>query len=226
MKAFLAIFFLQLIFLVTLGQSSYTGGLQTEIKPTVSFEKGWKLNGKITTRTLLFEGSSEESIRSISVFERSELEMIMTKKVSQENAIGFGYLIRDEEGVFKQRLIQQFSMSKMASTFNYGHRFRFDETFQKDRDVIFRFRYRINFEKDIYTNPAKNKKTYFFAGNEYLPTLEGDDFMMEMRVFPGVGWKLNDKNKIELGLDYRMENLFTKSHAQVFLFNIAWLPSF
>lgn len=224
MRAFFCIFLLIGLCFSALAQHSYTGGVQTEIKPTVSFKKDWKLNGKITTRTLFFEGSSEESFKGISVFERSELEMIMTKDLSNKSSIGFGYLIRDEESDFKQRFIQQFSISKEATAFKYGHRFRFDETLQKDQDVIYRFRYRFNIEKAL--SKDNNKRTYFFVSNEYLPTLQGDDLSLETRVFPGIGFKLNEKNKVELGIDYRMEDLFTQSHKQIFLLNIAWKPSF
>ena len=218
-------FFLTIAFSVSvLAQHSYTGGVQTEIKPTISFKKDWTLNNKITTRTLLFEGSADEALRGISVFERSELEMILTKGLSETNDVGFGYLIRDEEGDFKQRLIQQFAISKKATSFKYGHRFRFDETFQKNTDIIYRFRYRFNIEKTL--SKKDNRKTYFFASNEYLPTLQGDDLTMEMRGFPGIGFQLNDKQKIEVGLDYRIEQLFTHSHKQLFLLHLAWKPSF
>lgn len=224
MKTLFYTFILVTISFNAWAQHSYTGGLQTEIKPTVSFKKYWKLNGKITTRTLFFEGTSVESFKGISVFERSELEMILTKDLSKKNSIGFGYLIRDEEGDFKQRFIQQFAVSKEATTFKYGHRFRFDETLQKGKDVIYRFRYRFSIEKSL--SKINDKKTYFFVGNEYLPTLQGDDFSLETRIVPGIGFKLNDKNKLELGIDYRMEDLFTQSHKQIFLLNIAWKPSF
>lgn len=211
---------------VTKAQHEYTGGIQTEIKPDFSFNKGWKLNGKITTRTLLFKGSSEESIKGISVFERSELEMIITKKIAQNSGVGFGYLIRDEEGVFKQRLIQQFSTSKKYSNSQLGHRFRFDETFMKEEASIFRFRYRISYERSLGAKSKENSKIYFSISNEYLPTLQNKELALEMRIFPAIGFKLNEKNKLELGIDYRIEELFTSSHKQLYLFNIAWLPSF
>lgn len=220
-------FILVLLFNVsTKAQNKYFGGVQTEIKPSLSFDKGWKLNGKITTRTLFFEGFKGKDTQRMPVFERSELEVIMTKETSTNSGFGLGYLIRDEEGVLKQRLIQQFSTSRKYSYSKLGHRFRFDETFMKEENPIFRFRYRISYMQELGAKKKDDSKTYFSISNEYLPTLQDKNMELEMRIMPALGFILNECNKLELGIDYRIEELFTSSHKQLFLFNIAWLPSF
>lgn len=225
-KAFLFVVLFLFFSISVKGQHRYNGGVQTEIKPSFSFDKGWKVNGKITTRTLLFEGIKGEPTQWNSVFERSELEAILTKQVSTNSGLGLGYLIRDEEGVFKQRIIQQFSTSRKYSSSKLGHRFRFDETFMKEESPIFRFRYRISYIHELGAKKKDDSKTYFSISNEYLPTLQNKKMELEMRIMPALGFKLNERNKLELGIDYRIEELFTASHKQLFLFNVAWLPSF
>lgn len=222
----LTVFFLLTVLSLGAAAQSYVGGLQLEVKPSFDFQKGWKLSTKLSSRTLFFEGSNTESFNTISIYDRTELELVMTKKVSSSNTLGGGYLIRNQKAGVKHRLIQQFSISSKTENLSLGHRFRFDETFQKEKDAIYRFRYRFNLEKPLNSNPEKKGKTYLFVSNEYLPTLQNKDFQFEMRLFPGIGFKLDPKNKIEIGIDYRVEKLFTPTHKQIFLFDIAWLPSF
>lgn len=215
--------FLTLCSLAAIAQSSYTGGVQLEVKPSISFQNDWKLNGKVSSRLMFFEGSSNQSLTGISDYERAELEFILTKKTSSSTSWGGGYLLRNQNGDIKQRLIQQLSIDNTYGNLNLEHRFRFDETFQKDEAIEYRFRYRIGFEKPLNT---KSKKTYVFLNNEYLQSLQDKKFEMELRLLPGVGYKLNDNNKLEAGIDFRVENLFKDSHKQIYLLYLSWSPSF
>lgn len=223
MKAVLVSFLLTLCSLAAIAQSSYTGGIHLEVKPSISFQNDWKLNGRLGSRTLFFEGSKTQSFTNITDYDRTELELVLTKKTSSSGSLGGGYLIRDQKGLTKHRLIQQFSIAKKYENLNLGHRFRFDETFQRSKSVLYRFRYRISIEKPL---SSKSNKTYFILNNEYIPSLQNKDFQMEMRLLPGLGYKLNESNKLEAGIDFRIENLFRKSHKQVYLFYLSWSPSF
>lgn len=111
MKAVLVSVFFTLCSMWAIAQSSYTGGVQLEVKPTFSFQNDWKLNGRIASRTLLFEGSSTQSFTGITNYDRTELELILTKKTSSSTSLGGGYVIRDQKAGIKHRLIQQFSIS-------------------------------------------------------------------------------------------------------------------
>ena len=223
MRVTIIFFLFTLCSSAALAQSSYKGGVQPEVKPSISFQNDWKLNGKISSRVLFFEGSKTQSITGINDYDRTELELILTKKTSSSTSWGGGYLIRNQNGDFKHRLIQQFSIDNDYGDLNLEHRFRFDETFQKGEAVDYRFRYRIGFEKPLN---SKNEKTYIFLNNEYIPSLQKDEFEMELRLLPGIGYKLNDNNKLEVGIDFRIENLFKDSHKQIYLLNLSWSPSF
>jgi hypothetical protein len=206
-----------------IAQSSYTGGVQLEVKPTFSFQNDWKLNGRLASRTLLFEGSRTQSFTGISNYDRTELELVLTKKTSSSTSLGGGYLIRDQKSGIKHRLIQQFSISKKYEKLSLGHRFRFDETFQTGKATLYRFRYRIGIEKSLNWN---NGKMSFFLNNEYIPSLQNEMVKMEARLFPGLSYKVNENNKLDFGLDYRIENLFTKTNKQVYLLYLSWNPNF
>lgn len=223
MKAVLVSVFFTLCSMWAIAQSSYTGGVQLEVKPTFSFQNDWKLNGRIASRTLLFEGSSTQSFTGITNYDRTELELILTKKTSSSTSLGGGYVIRDQKAGIKHRLIQQFSISKKYEKLSLTHRFRFDETFQTGKATLYRFRYRIGIEKPLNWNDGKMS---FFLNNEYIPSLQNELVKMEVRLLPGLSYKLNEYNKLDFGLDYRTENLFTETNKQVYLLYLSWSPNF
>jgi hypothetical protein len=66
----------------------------------------------------------------------------------------------------------------------------------------------------------------FFLNNEYIPSLQNEMVKMEARLFPGLSYKVNENNKLDFGLDYRIENLFTKTNKQVYLLYLSWNPNF
>lgn len=223
MKTAIVSFILTVGSLAAMAQSSYSGGLLTEVKPVLSFQNGWKLNTKIAARTYFFEGPNKDPLAKIVNLERTELELVLTKKTSSSTSLGGGYLIRDQKGVIKHRLIQQFSVSSDYQTLKLGHRFRFDETFQSGKKPLYRFRYRISLEKPLNW---KSGKMSFILNNEYIPSVQNKMYSMEMRLFPGFGYKMNENNKFEFGLDYRVESLFTKANKQIYLLYVSWIPNF
>ncbi len=223
MKTTIVSFLLTIISLAAIAQSSYTGGVQLEVKPNISFQNDWKLNGRLASRTLFFEGSRTQSFNSIADYERTELELILTKKTSSSISLGGGYLIRNQRGAIKHRLIQQFSVANKYNNLNLTHRFRFDETFQTNKSTLYRFRYRIGLDKPL---SRESGKMSFFLNNEYIPSLQNKEFELEIRLLPGIGYKLNENNKIEAGIDFRIENILKDSHKQIYLLYLSWSPSF
>lgn len=226
MKVIVVSLLLCLTILMAFAQNSYTGGVQLEIKPALSFQNDWKLNGRFGSRIVFFEGSSSQSFTTLIDYERTDLELILTKKASSSTSLGAGYLARVQNGIVKHRLIQQFSISNKHETFSLGHRFRFDETFEVDKANTYRFRYRFSFEKPLNQESGKDKKTYFILNNEYIPSVQSGKYQMEMRLVPVLGFKLDKSNTIEVGVDYRVEKLFTSTNKQIYLLYCSWSPSF
>lgn len=203
----------------------YTGGFQLEIKPEVALKNGWKLQTKLSSRTYFFEGGKGDGFQWHTDYNRTELELVGVKKIGSIQSLGFGYLLRNQDGSNRHRLIQQFSTSSKAGSLTLGHRFRTDQTFQKSKDVLYRIRYRASFKKPFKAGNSQ-KESYWFIRNEYLGNLQGGKGSMEIRAFPGVGFALTPKHALEIGLDYRLENLFGPPTKQVFLMGVAWIPSF
>src|SRR5690606_1179933 len=81
-------------------QNGYKGGLMLQLKPDFSLGSDWKLNTKLESRQLLFEGLNQDPFHTMFQYERSDLEMVLSKKISSIGALGGGYLIRLKEDKF------------------------------------------------------------------------------------------------------------------------------
>ena len=56
---------------------------------------------------------------------------------------------------------------------------------------------------------------YLKINNEYLNAFEDREYDLEIRFSPLLGYKLNEGNKLEFGLDYRLDSFLesvTKNH--------------
>src|SRR5690606_2164187 len=99
------VIFTSLLFVVNIlaafSQSSYSGGVQLEIKPTLTFQNDWKLSGRFGSRVVFIEGSSSQSFTTLTEYERTELELVLTKKASSTMSLGGGYLARLQKGIVK-----------------------------------------------------------------------------------------------------------------------------
>lgn len=207
-------------------QNGYKGGIMFQLKPDFSFGKDWKLNTKLESRQLLFEGLNKDPFHTTFQYERSDLEMVLSKKTSPTGAVGGGYLIRLDEGKFTHRFIQQYSISQSAWGMRLGHRFRTDETFERDESTRYRLRYRISMEKPLNGQEIDPGELYLNINNEYFQTLQDRAYSLEIRAMAALGFNFSDQSKLETGLEYRIEDLFLNSNTQLLWLNVAWYVSF
>lgn len=217
---------LSLLCIKVSAQSGYKGGAMFQLKPDFSFENDWKLNTKLESRQVLFEGLNKDPFQGVSRYERSDLEMVLSKKLSPLYSVGAGYLIRLEDGIVTHRFIQQFSIAQSLLGMRVGHRFRTDETFEGSESTKYRLRYRIGMEKPLNGQEVDPGEFYLEFNNEYLQSLQNKDYDLEVRVLAAVGFNFSDMNKLALGVDYRVEKIFSKSNKQLAWLNAAWYISF
>src|SRR5690606_33535803 len=105
------------------------------------------------------------------------------------------------------RVIQQFSITQRLATSRLAHRFRTDQTFEKDEALQLRLRYRMSWEKALNGLEIDPKEFYLKLNNEYLGVLQDGEGNLEIRGLAAVGYIISDKNQIESGVDYRLENV-------------------
>src|SRR3546814_11063084 len=78
--------------------------------------------------------------------------------------------LRLQDKSYIHRFIQQLSIAQNALGLRIGHRFRTDQTFEKESATRYRLRYRLSAEKALNGQNVDPGELYLVANNEYLQT--------------------------------------------------------
>lgn len=200
-------------------------GVLPQINTDFSLGNDWKINAKIEGRQLFFQNPFPQG-ESEMKFERLDLELVANKTLNPSMAIGGGYLLRRTDGVFIHRIIQQFTIKQKLYSSRLTHRIRTDQTIEENEALQLRLRYRISWEKPLSGLKVDPKEFYLKFNNEYLGMLQDKKGDLEIRGLANLGYNISDANKIESGIDYRVENLIQKTPVHKVFLNIAFYHSF
>jgi hypothetical protein len=222
MKGYLILFLLMGMSLVASAQNQF--GILPVINTSFKLQNDWKINSKLEGRQLLKQHPFPAD-KNDRVFERLDLEVVANKALNSANDVGLGYLIRREDGKFIHRFIQQYAYTQKLYSSKLSHRFRTDETLEKDEALQLRLRYRASWEKPLSGLQVDPEEFYLKLNNEYLGILQDSKGNMEIRGLAVVGYTIGEANRIETGFDYRMEDVFTKLKHKLFL-NIGFYHNF
>ncbi len=217
--------FLCMIHVPAFSQESYRAGTLPQFNLNVKLGKSLKLNTKLESRQIFSEKEAEKSASGQFRYERTDLAMVLTTKLSVDNTIGGGYLLRLEDGKFTYRLIQQFNNVRSFEGLSLAHRIVTDETFAAGDPADFRLRYRLGLEKSLNGQHVDPQEFYAKFNNEYLGIMSGGRADLEIRGLLALGYNATDKNKVELGVEYRVNEFNEPVRAQQFWLTIGWFIS-
>src|ERR671912_555094 len=105
-----------------LSQESYVAGTLTQANVNFRLNKKYRLNTKLEARQIFSEKEAGKARENEFRYERTDLHFILTRKISADNTIGAGYLIRLEDGKFAHRFIQQFNSVHQYEILRLAHR--------------------------------------------------------------------------------------------------------
>jgi len=119
--------------------------------------------------------------------------------------LGYGYILSEnyvgdsdqKKSVNEHRIFQQFSTKQYVGKLKLSHRYRFEQRFVED-DFKMRFRYFLSFNYPLYSFKNESSMLYASAYNEIFLNTKSSVFDRN-RLYGGLGFKLNDKVKFELG---------------------------
>jgi len=200
-------------------QGLFQFGLLPSLNLNQKLNKGWRLNYRVESRLSGAEGKFSEPLVSDARHELTDLSVIGSRKVGLNNTLAAGYLLRLEQSGVTQRTIQQYTLVSGYNAFRLAQRFSTDQTFSKGEAAEFRLRYRLSFDIPLNGQEVDDREFYLKINNEYLNSLQGGTYGLEVRVVPSLGFAFNDNSKIELGIDYRLSE-FLKGPAE----SVFWLP--
>ena len=213
---FIGLFLYQL----SCAQSNLEVGSLPAINFNSDLSNGYKLNFKWESRQVV-ESQTETSTNRVS-FVLSDFSGIVSKKVGLNSSIAGGYLIRFEGDAIAHRTIQQFTFVRRFTGFRLGQRFASDQTFGKEEDFSLRLRYRLTGEFPLSGQEVDNKEFYLKVNNEYLNAFESNSYDLEIRLVPSLGYLFTDKNKLEAGLDYRIDSFLNGTAVSNLWFAVSW----
>lgn len=124
--------------------------------------------------------------------------------------LGYGYILsenyidnsNEKVTINEHRIFQQFTSGQAIGKVKLNHRYRFEQRFVED-DFKLRFRYFLGLNIPF----SESNKFYFSAYNEIFLNTQSSIFDRN-RVYSGLGYRLNDRIKLELGY---MSQLFESS---------------
>jgi hypothetical protein len=119
--------------------------------------------------------------------------------------LGYGYILsenyiadtNEKNAVNEHRIYQQFTTKQGVGKLKLKHRYRFEQRFVAS-DFKMRFRYFLSLNYPLIAKESSSKMLYASAYNEIFLNTEKSVFDRN-RVFGGLGWKLNDNIKFEIG---------------------------
>lgn len=206
-------------------QSSYELGGLPSVTLNKKLPKDYVLNFKVETRQVFESGVFNTDIREGYNNILSDFTIIVGKKISINTSLNMGYLFRFENNTIIHRSVQQLIWVNRYEGFKLGHRIATDQTFEPGEAPAYRLRYRTVGELPLSGLELDVKEFYIKAGTEYLNELQSGNYQGELRVLPFLGYSLNQKQKLELGLDYRLGNFINAAPEHSFWLAMNWYVS-
>lgn len=206
-------------------QDRYRAGTLPQVNVNFSLTSQLKLNTKLETRQIVSERSLDEPGKYPFRYERTDLALVLTKKMAINTTLGGGYLIRLEDRQFVHRFIQQATLVNDLDLITVAHRLVVDETVRPDEPLEVRLRYRLGLEKALNGRQIDPKELYVKVTNEYLGILSANTTDAEIRALLALGYSASKTAKIELGAEYRVNEFYQSSKAHQYWATIAWFIS-
>src|SRR5690606_18893090 len=208
-----------------LAQNGY--GIAPQINTNFKIGTAWKVNSKIENRFVLHQTPQEGTARRAG-YESSGLEIVVARNKGRLKHLGAGYRIRwsNKAGSFLHRAMQQYSFGQKLNGLQLVHRFKTDQTFEKNEPIQYRLGYRIGIEKPLNGLRVDPEEFYLKVNNEYVGILTDGKGNVEIKLLAALGYNQSDNDQIEMGVDYRAKNLIGNRMGNQLWLKMGWYHSF
>lgn len=196
---------------------------QTEIEriwePSLTYthkvDDFWSLSGQLT------------AYQSPDVLERVEGSLFAIRRITPSTSLGVGYLNRqitplESDTDVEHRFTLQLNHQSAWGVHQLSHRFRAEERVRSSGNVH-RFRYRAGLRTPLQGERLDPGERYLLSQNEVLGSFSDNPFSGENRLSVHMGWLLQNRQRIEVGLQHRAERLFTDADVRhVMVLSTVW----
>ncbi|GJM63367.1 hypothetical protein PEDI_39190 [Persicobacter diffluens] len=187
------------------GQAEVGFGFLPSVNINKKLPKDWAINFKTESRQAFIEEEVKYE------YLQTDISLAASKKISLNSTIAAGYLLRIEGGVLKHRSIQQLNIIDRNVRYKLAHRFSTDQTFDPEEANEYRLRYRISAEIPMSGESLDVNEFFVKLGNEYLNAFSEANYDLEIRALGFLGYVVSPRNKVELGVDYRIDSFISNA---------------
>lgn len=184
-------------------QTQIRAGFLPSVNYNQKINKLYEVNFRLESRHFVFENNSFQSNHFNYEYSLTDVSALMARKVGLNSKLVVGFLARTEPNAVSVRSIQQFIFQSKINNFRVAHRIVTDQTFSPKESPEFRLRYRLSAEIPLSGIKVDAKEFYFKFNTEALNGVQNKVYDLELRAVPNLGYVINERHKIELGLDNR-----------------------
>ncbi|WGK65659.1 DUF2490 domain-containing protein [Croceiramulus getboli] len=195
-------------------QTTVNTGLLPALNINKKLAQGWAINFKVESRFNNGEARFSKVRVTDFTYDKTDVSAILSKQLDINHKVAAGYLARLEGNQYIHRFIQQYTLIQRSGGFRLAHRIASDQTLEEGEAVAVRLRYRLSSDFALRGREVDPGEVYLKINNEYLIEQQSSSTDFELRLVPVLGYYLNDKNKVELGPDYRIGALFKEETRQ------------
>ncbi len=185
-----------------------------------------KLNYKIESRQLVKMATFQNDFPYDYNYVLTDFSVAAAIKTSRNKNVIAGYLMRVRGDKVFHRFMQQFTVTHKIFGYKTSHRFAIDETVNHEEYPVFRIRYRFSPEIPLSGKEVDAREFYLKTSIEWLTKYQKGSYDSEIRVVPNLGYEFTDRQKLELGIDYRAESFLKEYPEYKFYLAINWFVSF
>lgn len=195
---------------ILLGSKDVCAQTQTRVGflPSINYNQKvnnvWEVNFKFESRHFVFDNSDPENTPFNYTYSLSDVSAAAGRKVGLNSKVVLGFLTRIEPDMVSYRTIQQYLFQTKLGNFRLAHRIAADQTFSSSESPEFRLRYRLTAEIPLSGLKVDVKEFYFKFNAEALNSIQDNEYDLELRAVPNLGYVINEHHKLELGLDNRV----------------------
>jgi len=199
---------------------AFTAGFLPDITLSYKVGENYTVINKVESR---FPTYDSESKTGDIIFERIDFQGFLERKIGLFSKAAVGYQFRiNNKAENEHRFIQQLTWSDYLIGLRLGHRIRSDQTVSEGMAPEFRIRYRAKVQLPLQGRKLDEGEYYFTLADEVLSVSQSSEFALDNRVVAQLGLYINDKNKFEMGLDWRMEGYTTDRTEHSLWFAFSW----
>ncbi len=156
----------------------------------------------------------------------TQVQLFGTYKLWTTTQLSGGYSFRfndllGESPGREHRIMEQVAFVSFLGDRRLAHRIRTEQRFEDD-EFINRWRYRLAYEFPLQGQRLDPGEKYLITSNEVLLSFNAWERFAGNRLYLGIGWFFSNKQKVEAGLQYRLDDVGTGQPENAIWFTTAY----